>query len=203
MIGYRSPSGRYVYWADLVRDARSAGGRWITAFHDSPATLVRDVRQKRDPRLRHPDGELEAQLRNGYDDDDTGIQRGDVYVRWSDTLTTKEHRMPKGRHDLTIPDQTAAELDALAVLLGLPKHGGRAKAAARVLAEYGEGAPRPSVLDPYSPVRLAVYADDAEWTRTAARADSEGISITAALSEFTTKALDRERQIRREGAGLE
>lgn len=202
MTEYRSPSGRYISWADLVRDARSAGGRWITAFHDAPATIVRDISQQRHPLLRHHDGRLEAQLRNGYLNE-SSLGRGDVYVRWA-TDHEEDHPMPKTRHDLEIADVTAAELDALGAVLDLPTTRGRrrrAAAAALVLEEYAAGKPRRSIT--VTPVRFAVFTDDDVWLRALARASDEGVSIPSVLAEFAPKLLDRERQIRREGAGLE
>lgn len=202
MPGYRSPSGRYVDWAALVHAARAAGGRWVFAFANAPASMVRDIRQKRSLHLHHPAGELVAEARNRYENPDTGTDYADVYVRWDDT-PTKEQPMAKERHDLDITDNQRAELAALAAITGVSERGGISRAAAAVLAEYAEGAPRPSVPDPYSPVRLRLFIDPAVWSAASARADAEGISVTAALAEFTPRVLDRERRIRREGADLD
>lgn len=203
MKGYRSQSGRFIRWAGLVADARSAGGRWIAAFPDAPASLVRDIRQRRSQYLHHPDGRLVAQARNVYPNDDTGTEYGDIYVRWT-TDTEEGPTMPKARHDLNIPEHTAAELDALGAILGLAssKRGRRAPAAAVVLTEYAAGQPRPSIVAPLSTARTAVFVEDEVWEAAVMRAEYEGISIAAVLTEFAPKLLDRERQIKTEGADL-
>lgn len=204
MTEYRSPSGRYVDWRALLADAARAGGRWLTAFRDSPTSLVRDIRQRRPaPLAARTDGRLVAQARNTYENENTGTEYGDIYVRWT-TEPEEERPMPKTRHDVDVPDVTAAELEALGRMMGLPTRTGtsstRSPAAAVVLEEYGRGTPREAIA--ITPVRFAIYTDDEVWERAMARASVEGISIPAVLAEFAPRLLERERRIQAEGAGL-
>lgn len=203
MSDHRSSSGRYIDWPRVIDKAADAEGRWVIGFRNAPATIARDIREQRRAVLREDaTHRLEARTQNEYTHPDTGTERADIYVRWV-PVAPKEPRVPKDRHDLKITDVTAAQLDALARMAGLEPRGARSRMADEILREYGEGAARRSEVVPYTPVPIAIYTSPGVWQQAEQRSSIEGISITAALAEFTQRRLDREQQIRSEGAGLE
>lgn len=202
MSDHRSPSGRYIAWPSVLAKAQDADGGWVLGFRNVPATIARDIRERRRLPLRgSATHHLEARTQNEYENPDTGTTYADIYVRWVPT-TPKEQQVPKDRHDLKITDVTAAQLDALARMAGLEPRGARSRMANEILREYGEGAARRSEVVQYTPVPIAIYTSPGVWEQADKRALAEGLSITAALSEFTRRRLEREQQIRSEGAGL-
>lgn len=75
----RSPSGRFIDWAEVVKAARRAPG-WVLVLPDSAYSLVKHIRLRRHPDLRLEDGYLAVRIRNVYEQD--GKQRGDIDVRF-------------------------------------------------------------------------------------------------------------------------
>lgn len=79
---YRSPSGRFILWPDIIRHARRSPGVWWLVFPDVPEATALAVRYRKHPDLKRDDGRLEADLRNIHITGATGHRRGDLYIRW-------------------------------------------------------------------------------------------------------------------------
>lgn len=79
-VTYRSPSGRFLEYAFLVRDARRVPGVWFLAFPAAPRATYKAVKAGYHQDLKLTDGVIEAQFRNEHIHE--GAERGDVYVRF-------------------------------------------------------------------------------------------------------------------------
>lgn len=77
---FRSATGRFFLWADLIVTARKAPGTWFLAFPSAPVATLRAIQQRRHPDLRVPHGRLEARAENEHIAD--GVRTCDIYVRW-------------------------------------------------------------------------------------------------------------------------
>lgn len=79
---YTSPSGRYIRWDMVLRDAKRQPREWIPVFWNEPATRADAIRQRRGHDLRSiTGGHLEADARNRHRTED-GAERCDLFVRW-------------------------------------------------------------------------------------------------------------------------
>jgi len=76
-----TPSGRYYRWRKIIAYCRRNPG-WHRLLPNVPARVVKTVRLRRSPELRVDGGHLEAYIQHQYQDPN-GVQRGDVYLRWT------------------------------------------------------------------------------------------------------------------------
>jgi hypothetical protein len=82
----------YPDWQAIIAKAKKAGGDYVLAISDTPASKLYSVRERRHPDLHQPDGYLQAEMRNRAKDPDTGQVRGDLYVAWARARTTERTR---------------------------------------------------------------------------------------------------------------
>ena len=78
---WRSPSGRFWHWANIVRYLRDRPETWAIRLIDQPARLVRTVNDRSSPDLHMPDGLIQVKIVYEYTDQ-TGRRRGDIYLRF-------------------------------------------------------------------------------------------------------------------------
>lgn len=76
-------------WDAIIAAAARRPGQWMLMFPNRNVRLAKRIRLRQHPKLRRPDGALEATVKHEYQ---LGGEapKGDVWVRWVPTPATEE-----------------------------------------------------------------------------------------------------------------
>jgi hypothetical protein len=88
---FRSPSGRYILWAELVAEARRRPGKRQLLLPDEPVRLATTIRQRSHPDLHLSDGRLEVEV-TAAAVDELGVRRGNLYVRYIQNVPVNQEK---------------------------------------------------------------------------------------------------------------